>query len=156
MRGASTARDARTWWRGFDLNRVVSEPLVVSLLKYRRSRDRELELPGSSRANLVSSLTWDGRQMPILDLDVPHEYVSSSTPGHAHLFINTSVSRWRWVVLMLALRIARVHETGYTAWSLRRGANFVRVPGEPKVLPPPPERQYGWFFQIRQRSGEGS
>jgi hypothetical protein len=139
----------RTFWRGHRLGYVASEPLLVSLLRYRASRDRELSDPG--RANLVSSRDMDGRQWPVLDLDVPHRYVPSSTSGHAHLYIDVPTSTWRWALLMLALRLAGVHELGYTAWSLRRGASFVRPPGVRKEPVQPPSVLYGWLRPVRRR-----
>jgi hypothetical protein len=101
-------------------------------------------------AQLVSSLTIDGKHMPILDLDFPHSYVPSSTRGHAHLYLNVAIRPWRWRVLQVALWIAKVQEPGYSVWSLRRGANFVRLRGERKRAS---ERgvpvTHGWVRRIR-------
>lgn len=126
----------RTYWRGHKLNFIADEPLIVSLLKYRRRKDRER--CAKENANLVSSRTERGWQKPILDLDFPHEYVSSSNMPEgknqrAHLYLNVEIPTWRWVCLMIGLRIGGVVEFGYVAWSLRRGANYVRPPGVAKT-----------------------
>jgi hypothetical protein len=124
----------RTFWRGHRLNHVASEPLLVSLLKYRAARDRDRVQPAYlGRANLVSSLTESGRQAPIIDLDVPHHYVKTETPGHAHLYLNYEIPRWRWLALMIGLRLGGALEVGTFWWSLRRGANFVRPAGHRKT-----------------------
>jgi len=113
------------------LNVARPEPLVVSLLRCDRTR---FGMSPVEENNLVSSRTQDGKHAPIIDLDFPHRYVQSSTPGHAHLYLNVEVSWWRWALLQLALWLAGVQELGYSWWSLRRGANCVRPPGEQKTL----------------------
>lgn len=122
----------RAMWRGFRLNYVADEPLVVSLVKYRAARDREVA--SGQTANLVSSHVVDspGKHAPVIDLDFPHEYVPSSTAGHGHLYLNVPTSRWRMWALLAGLRISGNIEAGFFWWSLRRGATFVRTPGTDK------------------------
>lgn len=148
MSGAwNTRRSQRTVWRAPDLG-FVDEPLLFSLVKYRRSKDRWPDPDG----NLFSSLTEDGRHMPIIDLDQAHSVVPSSTSHHSHLYLNGApIPHWRWVCLMTGLWLGGQIELGYFVWSLRRGANFVRRPGEQKQ--PGPESTaytYGWLFKIRK------
>lgn len=121
----------RTYWRGSKLNFIADEPLVVSLLKYRQHKDRARTT--KENANLVSSRTEAGTQKMILDLDFDHEYVKSTKPGHGHLYLNVELPYWRWAVCMIGLRIGGVIELGNLAWSLRRGANFVRPEGVNKT-----------------------
>jgi hypothetical protein len=143
----------RTYWQAPDLG-IRDEPLLLSLLRYKRSKDRWRV--GPDEANLVSSISEDGRQLPILDLDFAHVVRSSSTTGHNHLYIDVPMSRFRWTVLMLALYYAGVVELGFVVWSLRRGGNFVRLPGTAKK--PGTEStysQYGWLFKRRNHDDAG-
>lgn len=142
----------RTYWQAPDLG-IRDEPLLLSLLRYRRSADRWKV--GESKANLISSISRDGKQRPILDLDFSHAVVESSTAGHHHLFIDVPMSRLQWTVLMLALYYAGVVELGFVVWSLRRGGNFVRLPGAKKQ--PGTEStysRYGWLFKRRQHDDD--
>lgn len=84
-------------------------------------------------SNVVSSRLGDDEallraHMPIVDLDYPHEYVPSSTPGHAHLYLNVEIGRARWICLMLGLWIGGVVSRNYMLWSFRRMANYARQP----------------------------
>ena len=82
------------------------------------------------RAQLVTSLMRHekGRHAPVLDLDVPHELVPSSTPGHAHLYLDVPMSWWRYKRLLKALARAGVIEKGFVKASIARGHTDVRVP----------------------------
>ena len=42
--------------------------------------------PGTG--NLISSMVEADRHRPIIDLDIPHMYVPSSTTGHGHLYLD--------------------------------------------------------------------
>jgi hypothetical protein len=83
--------------------------------------------------NLVSSLTRFGDHEPVLDLDVPHLYVPSSTPGHAHLFINKRMDQEQYGTILRALQRAGVLEAGYVNRFLDDGQTFVRLPGTAHV-----------------------
>jgi len=139
----------RILWRANDLTRVPKdEPFLLTLIKYRLREDRQ-EVIREQDANLVSSRTWDGRHLPIIDLDLAHEYVPSNTPGHAHLYLNEEISTWRWCVLMIGLRAGKVLDKGAFVWGIRRGANFARLPGVPKDLEGEVKSSYGWIFRKR-------
>lgn len=144
-----TEAPRRTKWFAHDLS-IKDEPLAKSLWDYRLHQDR-IVMPWGDGANLESSITTDGRQMPILDLDFPHRIVPSATPGHSHLYIDVPMSKPRWVLLMVALKIAGVIELGFFVWSIRRGGNFVRLPGVQKVAEESVKPSYGWFRRLRGR-----
>lgn len=93
--------------------------------------DRGVRVERPEDANCVSSLLKgeDGWQAPVLDLDVPHTYVPSSTPGHGHLLIDVPMSQERWSKLMTALMDAGILEAGYVESALRRGHAELRLPG---------------------------
>jgi hypothetical protein len=147
----------RTLWFAPDLG-IVDEPLWKALVTYRQNNRERVQtprkfptyMPDLKAPNLVSSRTTDGRQMPILDMDFPHHFEESSTPGHHHLFIDRPMTNRQWFVLMCALRYAGVIEEGFFAWSIRRWGNFVRLPG---VLKEKPEEfvkpTYGWFRKLK-------
>lgn len=138
----------RTHWLSVDLG-IENEPLALSLIKYRQNKNRWRVDP--SEANLISSRTDDGRQMPIIDLDFDFHLEESSTPGHYHLYLDKPIPRRKFVALMLALWYSGVVEMGFAVWSLRRMGNFARLPGIEKQ----PGREtnkpdYGWFFRLRK------
>lgn len=64
----------------------------------------------------------------ILDIDVPAALIPSSTPGHAHLYIDRWV-RWDdYVELLAALVKCGVIEKGFYDMSYQRGATYARLP----------------------------
>lgn len=139
--------ERRTWH--VDHLDVVDEPMLLSLIKYRQYEDRQ---PTAEDANVVSSNLPDGKHAPIVDLDFPHRYVPSTTPGHGHLYLDVPVSGWRWFMLNLGLYLGGATEKGYFLWSLRRRGNFVRREGvkkttaEEKVM-----YTYGLLFKTRKK-----
>ena len=138
----------RKTWRVDHLD-IVDEPMALSLLKYRQYEDRQ---PSDEDANVVSSHLSTGLRAPIIDLDFPHQYIPSTTPGHGHLYLNRPISRWREIILLWGLYMGGVIEKGYFIWSIRRGGTFVRRPGvmkttdEEKVM-----YSYGLLFKLRSR-----
>lgn len=158
-----------TWW-AYRLDYVEKGvPLWKALLRYKASEDREeawatwhtRDEPYPEYHSLVSSNVQDRvhpnddgfykwkntrKHMPIIDLDVPHEYVQTSYDAekgiqHAHLYLNTPISRWRWWALMVGLYVSGNIEKGFFWWSLRRGGNFVRPKGVKKPEMPQAEAQ---------------
>jgi hypothetical protein len=97
------------------------------------SSDTDVEDPHEFRepstkaeANLLSSLCADGLHRPVLDIDIPAHFVPSSTPGHAHLYIDQGMTWERYEKLLRALDEAGVLEPGYVNAALTRKATFVR------------------------------
>jgi len=123
---------------------IVDEPLMAALLKYKKFTDREENIVDP---NGVGSSTYDGKHLPIIDLDFDHKYLESTEEGHGHLYLNVPISKFRWVILMCALRFAKVIEPGFFLWSLRRGHNQVRLPGVKKTDNEYGEYTHGWFFK---------
>jgi hypothetical protein len=89
--------------------------------------------------------------MPIIDLDFPHEYVSSSQAGHGHLYLNVPISNFRFFLLMTGLFLGKQIELGYYVWSLRRGGNFVRTPTTKKTTDEAGHYTYGWFRKLKAK-----
>lgn len=72
--------------------------------------------------------TGSGQHYPVLDLDIPHQYYESTTPGHGHLYIDHPIS-WRdYKRLLRILARAGIIEEGYYSAALSRGYTSVRVP----------------------------
>ena len=143
----------RTHWFSKDLS-IKDEPLAKSLIEYRQKKNRARATEKGQSSNLVSSITDDGKQMPIIDMDFPHKMMRSSTDGHSHLYIDVSMSKTKWFFLMWGLWQAGVIELGYFIWSIRRGGNFVRTPYTRKKLNSDETTKptYGWFFKIRDKN----
>lgn len=139
-------RNERVVWLS-NLKPGPDEPLALSLLKYRMSEDRWPDETG----NLVSSHLKNSKlHAPIIDLDINHAYVESTTEGHAHLYL-PAMSKWRMYILLWGLRVGGVIEMGNFWWTIRRGGTFVRKPG---VLKYPNERlrySYGMFFKVKDK-----
>lgn len=90
-------------------------------------------------ADVVSSEAADlwpcvegGWHRPVLDLDFPHHYEPSSTPGHGHLYLDTPVEWRRYRKLLDAMEECGILEPGYVAASKARKATFVRLPWRKK------------------------
>ena len=64
----------------------------------------------------------------VLDLDMPAAVISSSTPGHGHLYIDHELSWDEYVRLMDVMAEVGLLERGYVAASKRRGFTTVRLP----------------------------
>jgi hypothetical protein len=140
----------RTYWKAWSLG-IANEPLLFSLVKYRRAQDR-VQVDKPWEGNLVSSITTDGKQMPILDLDFPHRVGPSTNPGHSHLYLDVEMSNWQWFWFMFGLWQGGVIELGFFVWSIRRGGNFVRIPGtQKKGLDETTYPEYGWLFKRRNK-----
>jgi hypothetical protein len=81
-----------------------------------------------AEANLISSETEGGRHRPVLDIDIPCQYVPSTTEGHGHLYFGNAMSWDTYEKLLTALKDAGIIQLGYWAKSLERKATFVRPP----------------------------
>jgi len=84
-------------------------------------------------ANLVGSLTDEGKHMPLLDIDYDAQLLPSSTPGHFHLYLNKGVDWDKYQKVLIAMGEAGLIQKGFMDWSLKRGQSFLRPPGVMKV-----------------------
>lgn len=83
---------------------------------------------GIDEAELVSSELANGAHAPVLDIDVPHALVPSSTPGHSHLYLDVPMKWRQYKKLLRAMAKAGVIEKGYMKASISRGHSAARVP----------------------------
>ena len=74
---------------------------------------------------------------PVLDLDMPCTLLSSSTPGHHHLLIDSPMPWSTYLDLLRALVAAGLVESGYVGAAEERGHTGVRVPWFRKGDVPP-------------------
>lgn len=118
-----SSQSKRTFWR--------TEKVLVSG-RYDSWTEEKREQVSEERANVVSSLTTDGRHMPALDIDVPARFLPSSTPGHGHLYIDVPMSWWRYRMLLRQLYKAGIIEKGFYDLAMSRKQTFVRRQGVTK------------------------
>lgn len=93
----------RLYWYGFNLNFVANEPMIVSMIKYRKNTDRVICEP--DKANLVSSQTnVKGFHLPVIDLDFTHLYIESLNAAKSLVHLcnipKNSIHRWRPKLLL--------------------------------------------------------
>lgn len=80
-------------------------------------------------ASVVTSLTsTDNFHMPVLDIDVEHYHMPSSTPGHAHLYFNVACEWEDYVEFLKAAAKCGILEDDYVDVSIRKGYTAVRLP----------------------------
>lgn len=79
-------------------------------------------------ANIVTSLLPNGQHAPVLDLDIPHTLVPSSTPGHSHLYLDVALPWQEYTTLLKALMVAGIIQEGFYLGALARGHSDARLP----------------------------
>lgn len=100
-------------------------------------------------ANLVSSERADGKHNLMLDLDVQHEYIKSSTDGHAHLVINVPIEQKDMVELLEKLQTLGIIQKGFLDSTVDRGFSSLRLPGQDKDDP----SENRWFYDGKDSTG---
>jgi hypothetical protein len=82
------------------------------------------------QANVVGSKVADqpGKHYILIDLDVPHVYTPSSTPGHGHLIIGVPVDFPDYLKVLEVLSSVGVVENGFANATKSRGEGWLRVP----------------------------
>jgi hypothetical protein len=102
------------------------------------------QVQGLDEANAISSQIklYEAKALPgafesyglnmhvvVIDVDHPVHVVSSSTPGHHHLYVEIPPTPWEWYLewLQASAKIGLV-EPGYVAASAARGHSAVRLP----------------------------
>ena len=81
----------------------------------------------------------DGRAQHtiMIDLDVPHTYVPSSTPGHGHLYVDVLVPWSDHDELNQLLARLGIVDNGWAAVCAKREAAMLRTPWTAKARPEP-------------------
>ena len=83
--------------------------------------------------NLIISQLPNGKHAPVLDIDVPHQLVPSSTPGHSHLYVDVECDWDDYVAFLEAAAKIGVIEEGYAKASKHRGFTPHRKSGLQKT-----------------------
>lgn len=89
--------------------------------------------------------------LPVIDIDIPCQLLSSSTAGHYHLYIDKPMSWWRYKRLLKSLVKAGIVEKGYYKASLKCGQTLVRKPGITKT--PTPSAKPGHTIRLTEIKG---
>lgn len=86
-------------------------------------------LTPDSNGELISSITDNGMHMPVLDLDIPHLYLQSSTAGHGHLYLDVPMTKRQYKKFLKMLYKRGIIEHGYYKQFKQNKMNTVRIPG---------------------------
>lgn len=65
---------------------------------------------------------------PVIDLDVPHTYVPSSTPGHGHLYLDVDLTWAKYEALLEHLQDLGIIQPGFLLSAKANKASAVRLP----------------------------
>lgn len=122
----------------------------------------ETEFVSESEANLETSIAASQSNphvvmhRPVIDLDVPHEYRESSTPGHAHLLLDIDIP-WekylQWLELSAELGIV---QSGWVKASKVRRFTSIRKKGVKKTKKQKENSNYNSYPEPIAVSGTGS
>lgn len=91
-------------------------------------QSRETPVTDIELANTMSSELIDDMHAPVLDIDIPGEWIESSTPGHHHLYLNVEIPWELYAELLTVMGKCGILEPGYVQASLARKGTFVRLP----------------------------
>lgn len=113
----------RTWWHADRLNDLsqTTEHLVA------------ISPEAAATANLVSSRCRSGAHAPAIDVDFPAHLVPSSTPGHAHLYIDKHLTWRQYRALLWGLYRSGLIDQSVLWRSVDRQATYLRPPGVVKT-----------------------
>ena len=76
----------------------------------------------------------DGKHRVLLDLDVPHVYVPSTTDGHGHLVIDVPQDWTNLCKLLQLLGDMHILQYGSVDATFSRGETWLRTPGTKKTI----------------------
>lgn len=94
-----------------------------------------LELPLGPLSNVYTSKLKSGNHAPAIDIDVPAEFIPSSTEGHGHLKFDVEMTWEDYQKLLLVMVEVGIVEKGFYEASVRRGSTFLRLPWIKKSNP---------------------
>jgi hypothetical protein len=114
-----------------------NEKLDIDFLSsdYTSGSNAHVPVESIKEANALSSKTKSGHHKVLLDLDVEHYYVPSSTEGHGHLYINVDLSTAQYNVLLFTLQHLGIIQKGFALLSIKRGFAALRFPWVKKEVP---------------------
>jgi len=127
-------------------NELGSERIVADHVPLEEANAFGSYIVGSAEPKTVTTNFWDdrtdhveldkrdGKHRILLDLDCPHLYVQSSTPGHGHLVIDVPQDWSNLKQLLQLLGDMGVLQYGYVDATFNRGETWLRTPGTKKTI----------------------
>lgn len=114
-------------------NRLYHAKLKPGTESFDSSYDDERKIAGWENANLISSYAYtraDGVEMhtPIIDLDIEHMIVPSTTPGHGHLYINKEITYNQYLSLLEKMAECGIVQRGIVGQCQKYKGTTVRLP----------------------------
>lgn len=144
-------------WAGMGrkMRRFTKDPIMLEYGDEERPEYAHEEVYNVDQADVVISETYGVDFMSgetvhrlVLDLDGPHQYYESTTPGHGHLYLDNDLSWEACVEIMDVLAKHGILQEGYAKASKARGYSAVRLPWIRK-----PERVFDPFEDNDSESG---
>lgn len=102
--------------------RIVQDDVPLCDATAISSQIRRVPLGGKGRKFTT------GRHRVLMDIDVPHAYVPSTTQGHAHLIFDVDIPWDKYLHLLKVLADCGVIEPGYYKAAKARGEAWLRTP----------------------------
>lgn len=100
----------------------------LSSSNYGKDKNKKVVLD-PNEATLITSQIFNSKDhAPVLDLDIPHAYVQSTTEGHGHLYLDVALDWEKYVKLLTVLAECGIIETGYANASIAKGYSAARPP----------------------------
>lgn len=100
-------------------------------------KEEDRASPGD--ANIITSVIYQNPDLldddsstihlPLIDLDIEHLYVKSSSYGHAHLYLNTQLTHEEYRELLRVLHKCGIIGKGTLDQLERDGSTQLRLPG---------------------------
>lgn len=134
----TSIQDLPVWVRDNQAYKINLDHGVDSATGVQKTKPVKANVGGS--ANVISSemLNVSGFDLKtpthsvMLDLDIRHKLIPSSTPGHSHLYLDTELSHNQYKALLEALWEAGIIQRGILDQFEEHGATFLRLPGVKK------------------------
>lgn len=94
-------------------------------------KEEDRASPGD--ANIITSVIYQDDNntihLPLIDLDIEHLYIKSSSYGHAHLYLNTQLTHEEYRELLRVLHKCGIIGKGTFDQLERDGSTQLRLPG---------------------------
>lgn len=100
----------------------------------RPSREEKVKCT-RGEADVVSSLTLNGKHAPAIDIDLPVRALPSGTPGHSHLYIDKELTWEQYEKLLKVMVEVGIVDKAYLEMSQKDKMSYLRLPEKPKGAP---------------------
>ena len=130
----SSLSDLPEWVRGNQAYKIDLDHGTDSATGVQKIKPTPANVGGT--ANVMSSKVTNGGGLfhfPMLDLDIPHMLIPSSTPGHSHLYLSTLLTTGEYRRLLQVLYDVGIIQQGILSQFDQHGATFLRLPDVKKT-----------------------